>query len=102
MKMYRCEECGHLFEEGEEARWVETHGFEDGRGEQWTGCPVCKGGFEEIKPCKICESYEHDSSEVYCDECKRDVLKRFTILMNENFTQEERDLLNDLLEGERI
>ncbi len=102
MKMLRCEECGHIFENGEQTEWIETHGFNDGTGEHFSGCPICKGSFEEVDPCPICDSYNHEANETYCDNCKKDVLKRFTILMNENFTEEERDLLNDLLDGERI
>ena len=28
--MYKCLECGHIFEQGEEAKWTETHGFTGG------------------------------------------------------------------------
>ena len=100
--MYKCDICGHLFEEGEQKKWIENHGLEYGQGEQWQGCPLCEGSYQEIEPCKICGSYEHNADEDYCDECKKNVLKTFTILMNENFSEEERELLNELLEGERI
>jgi hypothetical protein len=47
--MFKCTECGYIFEEGEEAVWYED------RGEYWgvpcrermTGCPVCHGDYEE-------------------------------------------------------
>ena len=100
--MYRCEECGHLFEEGKQAKWTEMHGFTYGNGEEWQGCPLCKGDYEEIKPCKICGSYEHDYDEDYCNNCKKEVQKRFSNLIEENFTEEERALLNELYDGEEI
>ena len=102
MKMYRCEECGHLFEEGEQAKWTEMHGFSHGDGEEWSGCPICKGDYEEIKPCKICGSYDHDYGEEYCNACKKDVQKRFSAFIEEEFTEEERKLLNELYDGEPL
>ena len=46
--MYRCKECGNLFEYGEEQRWVEPHG------ETFSGCPICYGPYEVAMPCKMC------------------------------------------------
>ena len=47
--MFKCLDCGYVFEEGEEAVWYED------RGEYWgvpcrermTGCPACHGDYEE-------------------------------------------------------
>lgn len=103
--MYRCNECGNLFEEGEQARWSESRGEFWGTpcSEEMSGCPLCKGAYEEIKPCKLCGSYEHIASgEEYCTDCKNDVLKRFQTFVNSEFTEEERELLNVLYEGEQI
>jgi hypothetical protein len=69
---YRCLECGHIFDEGEQAKWEEY-------GEFWgvpysqteSGCPLCKGDYEETKQCKICGS-EHLKDELdggVCEEC---------------------------------
>ena len=52
--MYKCLECGHIFEQGEEAKWTESHGFADGRYEHFTGCPLCKSAFEETVSCREC------------------------------------------------
>lgn len=101
--MYRCEACGHLFEEGEEYRWTETHGFNDGLGEQFSGCPVCKEtGYYEVKPCKNCASYNHHEDEKFCDECKKEIVKRFSEFVNNNFTADEREYLNEAYDGEWI
>ncbi len=102
--MYRCLECGNLFEEGEQATWTEDRGEFWGSpcSENMSGCPLCKGDYEEVKPCKICGSYDHDFGEDYCDACKKDVKKRFSAFIEKEFTKEERDLLNELYDGERI
>ena len=102
MIMFKCLECGNLFEEGEQAEWVEMHGFNYGNGEKWSGCPICKGDYEEIKPCKICGSYDHDYDEEYCNACKKDVQKRFSAFIEKEFTKEERELLNELYDGEPL
>lgn len=68
--MYRCENCGHLFEEGEQARWMEDHG------EKWDGCPICRGGYEEVHQCKECEEW-HTENELYegwCEKCLRETI----------------------------
>lgn len=52
--MYRCCECGTLFEQPKT--------FQDYRGECWgtpayetiTGCPYCEGGYEEVAECELC------------------------------------------------
>ena len=65
MSMFHCTECGHLFEEGEQARWVEEHG------EEFVGCPLCKSAYEEAERCEICEEYhtKDELSNGVCDEC---------------------------------
>ena len=49
--MYRCYECGNLFEEGEQAVWYENYGDEISE-EMFNGCPVCNGDYEEVYQCK--------------------------------------------------
>ena len=74
--MYRCENCGHLFEEGEQAVWEERHGLDTPPYEQWNGCPICKGGYEEVHQCKECEDW-HTENELYsgwCEKCLRETI----------------------------
>ena len=62
---FKCCECGHLFESGEERRWTESYG------EEMSGCPVCEGAYEETVQCSICGS-EHLADELdggVCEEC---------------------------------
>jgi hypothetical protein len=68
---FKCLECGHIFEDGEQERWEETHGLNYGPYEAFSGCPLCKGDYKETTPCKICGS-EHLEEELHgcvCEEC---------------------------------
>ena len=72
--MYKCLECGHIFEDGEEAVWYETHGFSTPPYERWSGCPMCKGDFEETVSCLVCggEFLEEDLIGGVCKHCVDD------------------------------
>ena len=102
MLKLRCTVCGKLFDENEKKLYTDRHGFESPPYETYYGCPCCGGAFDEIEPCKICGSYYHDEEEEYCDECKRTVKKRFSDFMDKSFSKEERQLLNELYDGEKI
>lgn len=84
---YRCLECGHIFEEGEQATWYEHHPYGMGTAsEEFLGCPICRGSYEETKQCKICggEFLEDELlGGCVCDECveeyKRDLKTCYAI-----------------------
>ena len=68
--MLKCCECGHLFEDGEQAVWTEAHG------EKWSGCPICKSSYEEVHQCKECDEW-HTENELYegwCEKCLRETI----------------------------
>ena len=74
--MYRCENCGNLFEEGEQAVWYENQGECHGvtAMERFSGCPVCNGDYEEVYQCKKCGDW-HSEDELYdgwCEKCLRE------------------------------
>ena len=76
--MYRCENCGHLFEEGEETHWFENQGECHGviAYETFRGCPMCKGDYEEVHQCKECDEW-HTEDELYdgwCEKCLRETI----------------------------
>ena len=74
--MYKCTECGNLFEEGEQATWEETHGLDSPPYEKFSGCPVCKGGYEEVHQCDSCGDW-HSEGELYdgwCEKCLRETI----------------------------
>lgn len=69
--MFKCCDCGHLFEDGEQSVWLETHGLDAPPYEKWDGCPMCKGGYEEVRQCKACDGW-HTEDELlggYCFDC---------------------------------
>jgi DNA-directed RNA polymerase subunit RPC12/RpoP len=70
---YKCLDCGHIFEDGEQAHWSESRGEYWGTpcSENMSGCPLCKGEYEETVQCAVCGS-EHLEDELnggVCDEC---------------------------------
>lgn len=76
--MYKCTECGHLFEEGEQAVWYENQGECHGvtAMERFSGCPVCKGDYEEVYQCEACGDW-HTEDELYdswCEKCLRETI----------------------------
>ena len=80
--MYRCENCGNLFEEGEQAVWEETHGLDSPPYEKFSGCPICKGDYEEVRQCKECGDW-HSEDELYegwCEKCLRESINYDTFL----------------------
>lgn len=77
--MYKCCECGHLFEEGEQAVWEERHGLDRGPYEKWSGCPLCNVDYEEVHQCKECFRW-HSEDELYnglCSECIEKIVEEF-------------------------
>lgn len=103
-KMYKCMECGHLFEEGEQKTWKEERGefWGDPCTETMSGCPLCKNAYEEIKPCAICDTYDHDAKDEVCEHCKTDVIRRYNRIIKDNFSVEEIKLIDVLIEEGRI
>ena len=74
--MYRCTECENLFEEGEQATWEERHGLDSPPYEKWSGCPICKGDYEEVYRCEECGDW-HTEDELYegwCEKCLRETI----------------------------
>lgn len=80
--MFKCCECGHLFEEGEQAVWEERHGIDTPPYEKWSGCPLCRGGYEEVHQCKKCGDWHTDDElyEGWCEKCLRKTIDYDTFL----------------------
>ena len=58
--MFKCLDCGHIFEEPKQYSEDRTPGGACEGGsfiEHYTGCPVCSGAYEEAKQCEICGKY---------------------------------------------
>lgn len=93
--VYKCDECGHIFEDGEEKRWVEPHG------EEMKGCPLCSGTYSDAKECEMCGAYIVEGE--FCDDCKEELIDRFKWLLETNFLETQRKFIIELLEeGEEI
>jgi hypothetical protein len=69
--MYKCQECGHVFEKP--ATWEEPRGecFGILCSEELEGCPKCKCGFDEAEKCQACGEYflEDELIGDVCKEC---------------------------------
>ena len=74
--MYKCCECGNLFEEGEQAVWYENQGECHGvtAMERFSGCPLCHYDYEEVHQCEKCGDWhsEDELTEGICDDCLKD------------------------------
>ena len=70
--MYKCIDCGHVFEDGDQAVWYENQGECHGvtAMERFSGCPVCCGDYDEVHQCKKCGEW-HIEGELYDGWCKK-------------------------------
>lgn len=96
---YKCLECGHIFEEGEEAVWYDTHGLEVTPYEKMSGCPICKGAYKETVQCDVCGS-EHLEDELnggVCDECIDEYRKNFNACYDLSIEEKTEIKINSLL-----
>lgn len=98
---FKCLECGHIFEEGEEACWNESRGEFWGTpcSEEVSGCPSCGGDYEETTPCEICGS-EHLDDELFggvCEECIDEYRKDFDSCYEISLGEKEKIEINSLL-----
>lgn len=67
---YKCCDCGHIFDDGEQRAVKEYHPEVDGTCyEEFFVCPVCGGGYEETIHCGICGG-EFTKDELYCGVCE--------------------------------
>ena len=76
--MYKCIDCGHVFEDGDQAVWYENQGECHGvtAMERFSGCPVCCGDYDEVHQCKKCGEW-HTEVELYdgwCEKCLRETI----------------------------
>ena len=98
---FKCLDCGHIFEEGEQSRWEEHHPYGMGYvAEEFSGCPICNGDFEETKQCEICggEFLEDElNGGCVCDECIEEYSKDFDTCYKISANEKEEIKINALL-----
>ena len=79
--MYKCLDCGHIFEEGEQARWSESRGEYWGApcSEEMSGCPLCKGDYEETVCCSVCNGnfLEEELNGGICESCVDEIKSQY-------------------------
>lgn len=90
--MYKCDECGEVFEEPVEQ-------IED-TGEIWNASPCCKSDYERVNVCECGQTM--GIGEKFCEECQEEIQKKFNELLQSNFTEEEIEYLNNVYDGEEF
>jgi hypothetical protein len=100
---YKCLECGNVFEEGERARWEEHHPYGMGyAAEEFSGCPVCNGGYKETRKCDLCEGEfldcELKGDNVYvCEDCINEYRNNFDVCYKISINEKEQIKISALL-----
>lgn len=100
--MYKCLECGHLFEEGEQKKRKENRGEYWGSPcyEEMSGCPLCNGAYEETTACKICGGHffaDELHGKRVCNDCLNEYKRNFDICYKIADTEKETVKINALL-----
>lgn len=88
--MYICLECGMVTPEL--AKWNEPHG------EEMAGCPRCYGACVRAEMCSNCDKWMPAEDGDLCELCQDDVVQRLHWLLNNEFTEAERNWLYDWLD----
>lgn len=99
--MYKCYDCGGLFDESKTEHDKVQYGEEYVDGPGYEVCPFCGGNFEEAKRCAECGEYFIDGNyKEFCDDCAKEIKQRFLSVLHNEFTPDEVNLLNELFDGE--
>ena len=96
--MYKCDDCGHLFEDGGEKIMHENMGECHGAPawEVYAVCPMCGGTFSIVEPCKVCGSYDVPKRENFCASCEKDIQRRVEAFLDREFSAEEKELFEKI------
>lgn len=101
--MFKCNDCGREFFEPKIIRDVIKYGNGDIPGPALAMCPFCGSNFEEAKYCELCgDSYIDSEHDGVCNSCMGIIEKRFSELLNANFTKFEIDILNTVYDGRNL
>ena len=71
--MFVCLDCGHTFQHA--THYSESHGFDFGSYEEWSGCPKCSGAYTKAYECNCCKKWidgsyiKLQSGERICENC---------------------------------
>ena len=79
--MYKCLDCGHIFEEGEQQTWRENRGEFCGSScsEEMEGCPLCCGEYEKTVHCISCGGnfLEEELRNGVCESCIEEIKNQY-------------------------
>lgn len=98
---FKCLNCGHIFDECEVGRWVESRGECWGFpcSEEMHGCPLCGDNYEETVGCEICggEFLKPELSGGVCEDCIDNYRKDFKMCKRVSTGEETEIRINSLL-----
>lgn len=103
MKKFICEKCGEVFSEC--GTHEQSHPYGMGSATEYLPCcPNCESeDFEEAVKCKICGEWHIEGEfDDVCDNCAKDIMKRFYDLVLENFDENERDVIANNINVDKL
>ena len=107
---FKCKDCGHVFEAGQEHSWVERIGSYWGVPcfQTSSDCPVCGGDYDESAECEICgeQAFYNDIIAGVCtcciNKCRKDFEMCLRISEDDTVPVEINTLLYTLFEAKEI
>lgn len=102
--MFICGKCGSVFTECGTHKEYHPYGMGD-VAENWSCCPNCESTeIEEAVKCKACDEWhgETECENDVCDDCTKDIMKRFYSLILNNFDDTERYIIAENVEVDKI
>ena len=100
MIRYICDYCDARFDEPEAVHYVEVNGDFKRRYTEYF-CPICgEESFSDADECPKCGEAKL-TTDTLCRDCRKDLLKRFTVFADE-LTAEEETQMDTWLDGDTI
>ena len=101
--MYKCVECGHVFDDEDVKRLREDRGECHGvpAYEEYCVCPACNGDIDEAKICKCCYEYflNDEMEDDFCMSCIEKKAEDFNFALFAYSEERESVSINGLLAG---
>ena len=100
--MYICNDCGHVFDDGESQTERDYRGECHGSPsyEEYRVCPVCGGNYDEAVKCAECGDYAavSDLESGICPDCVKRTDKELRAVLLNCFSPAQREYLEDSYE----
>lgn len=89
--MYKCDDCGEVFSKYKK---FTIDSKENSSIVHYDGCPLCGGSFTTAMKCQGCDEYiSIEDDYPFCIDCINNILSKFAIIMQENFREDEYDVI---------